>query len=114
MPWLTVEKRLDPTVSDEQWLAARRELPDAEKALQRARDDLAARRRALPWRRIDANYTFDFYKAEDATRYHTLSTYARGLDPLNPVYQLLDLVPKGRDEEDLPYGMDWVRRHDEY
>ncbi|MGI9234404.1 MAG: DUF899 family protein [Woeseiaceae bacterium] len=33
---------------------------------------------------------------------------------MNPVYQLLDLVPKGRDEDELPSAMDWLRRHDEY
>ena len=27
---------------------------------------------------------------------------------------LLDLVPKGRDENDGPYKMDWVRHHDQY
>ena len=41
-------------------------------------------------------------------------TCARGLDPYNATYQLLDIVPKGRDEQDLPYPQDWVRRHDEY
>jgi predicted dithiol-disulfide oxidoreductase (DUF899 family) len=46
--------------------------------------------------------------------FHTYSCYARGLDALNAAYQLLDLVPKGRDEAGLPYGMSWVRRHDEY
>ncbi len=46
--------------------------------------------------------------------YHTYSTYARGLDPYNTTYQLLDLVPKGRDEDDLPYPQDWVKRRDEY
>lgn len=46
--------------------------------------------------------------------FHTYSTFSRGLDTLNPVYQLLDLVPKGRDEDTLPYPMDWVRRHDSY
>ena len=30
------------------------------------------------------------------------------------VYTLLDLVPKGRDEEQQSYGMEWVRLHDEY
>ena len=48
------------------------------------------------------------------TVFHTYSTYARGLDPYNATYQLLDIVPKGRDEDGLPYPMDWVRRHDEY
>jgi predicted dithiol-disulfide oxidoreductase (DUF899 family) len=27
---------------------------------------------------------------------------------------MLDLAPKGRDEEALPWSMAWVRRHDEY
>jgi predicted dithiol-disulfide oxidoreductase (DUF899 family) len=46
--------------------------------------------------------------------YHSYSTYGRGLDPYNATYQLLDIVPKGRDEQDLPYPQDWVKRHDEY
>ena len=29
-------------------------------------------------------------------------------------YHILDLVPKGRDEEKLEYGMEWVRHHDRY
>jgi len=45
---------------------------------------------------------------------HTYSCYARGLDPLNGTYQLLDLVPKGRDEAALPAPMAWLRLHDEY
>ncbi len=227
-------------VSDTDWLSARRELLEEEKAFQEARDALAARRRELPWRKVSDNYEFDgehgkvtllelfgdcsqlmiyhfmyhpdweegckscsfwadgydgsvaHLKARDVSlvavsrapldrllayrdrmgwsfpwvsscgssfnydfdvsftpeevesgkaRYnyregarvgpempglsvfarddsghvfHTYSTYARGLDPFNPAYQLLDLVPKGRDEDDLPYPMDWVRRHDEY
>ena len=27
---------------------------------------------------------------------------------------MLDIVPKGRDEADLPYGMAWVRHNDKY
>jgi len=47
--------------------------------------------------------------------YHTYSAYARGfLDALNGAYQLLDLVPKGRDEEKLDFSMEWLRRRDEY
>ncbi len=230
---------MSEVVSEAEWLAARRELLDAEKALQSARDELAARRRSLPARRVDDypftgadgptslaalfgacsqlivyhfmyhpdwdagckscsfwadsydgvvahlaardvafavvsrgplekllayrdrmgwsfrwvssesgtfNYDFNvsftpeaiesgdtmynyvaraarieelpglsvFRKNSDGTIDHTYSTYSRGLDPLNPVYQMLDLVPKGRDEDDLPYPMDWLRRHDEY
>jgi hypothetical protein len=29
-------------------------------------------------------------------------------------YQLLDLVPKGRDEDGLAFSMSWVRHHDKY
>jgi len=46
--------------------------------------------------------------------FHTYSCYSRGLDWLNPAYQLLDLVPKGRDEAGLPHPMAWVRLHDQY
>ena len=226
-------------VDDAAWLAARKDLLDQEKAFQKARDELAAKRRELPWRKIDTDYIFEaeggpkslrdlfgdatqllvchfmFHPEWDAgckscsfwadsydgsrvhlqardvalvaisraplgllVRYrermgwtfpwvssasnsfnydfhvsfsrrqidageahynygkgnakieelpgisvfarerdevfHTYSTYARGLDPFNATYQLLDIVPKGRDEADLPYPQDWVRRHDEY
>jgi predicted dithiol-disulfide oxidoreductase (DUF899 family) len=33
---------------------------------------------------------------------------------VNGAYQLLDLVPKGRNETDLPHPMSWVRHHDKY
>ena len=46
--------------------------------------------------------------------FHTYSCYSRGLDMLNPTYQLLDLVPKGRDEAGLPHPMAWLKLHDEY
>jgi len=46
--------------------------------------------------------------------YRTYSCYSRGLDTLMGVYQLLDLVPKARDEDGLDFSMTWVRRHDEY
>jgi len=46
--------------------------------------------------------------------YHTYSTYGRGLDIIIGAYNMLDLAPKGRDEDDLPWSMAWVRRHDEY
>jgi predicted dithiol-disulfide oxidoreductase (DUF899 family) len=225
--------------TDDEWLAARRELLKEEKVFQKARDALARKRRELPWRKIDVDYVFDteagprtlielfggvsqllvyhfmfhpdwqegckscsfwadsyngsvphlrardvsliaisrasldkllnyrerlgwsfpwvssagnsfnydfgvsftpeqiqagtteynyrvasgqaeelpgisvFARDGDAV-FHTYSTYARGLDPYNATYQLLDIVPKGRDESDLPYSMDWLRRHDEY
>jgi predicted dithiol-disulfide oxidoreductase (DUF899 family) len=55
-----------------------------------------------------------FSRDRDGGLYHTYSCYARGLDMLNTAYHYLDLVPKGRDEADLPYTMSWVRLHDEY
>jgi predicted dithiol-disulfide oxidoreductase (DUF899 family) len=45
---------------------------------------------------------------------HTYSSYARGLDILVGTYNFLDMAPKGRDEDALPWTMAWVRRHDEY
>lgn len=55
-----------------------------------------------------------FARDADGAVYHTYSCYARGLDTLNGCYQLLDLVPKGRDEAELPMPMAWVRHHDRY
>lgn len=55
-----------------------------------------------------------FAKDTDGAAFHTYSAYARGLDPLNGAYQVLDLVPKGRDEDDLPWTMAWLHRHDAY
>ena len=42
-----------------EWLAARRALLDAEKTLTRQSDELARRRQALPWVRVDKTYRFD-------------------------------------------------------
>jgi len=44
----------------------------------------------------------------------TYQTFSRGLDMLNVGYHLLDLTPKGRDEDELDFSMSWLRRHDEY
>jgi predicted dithiol-disulfide oxidoreductase (DUF899 family) len=55
-----------------------------------------------------------FAKDAAGDLFHTYSCYARGLDPLNGAYQLIDLLPKGRDEDGLAHPMAWVRRHDKY
>jgi len=55
-----------------------------------------------------------FRRGDGGEIYHTYSTYARGLDMLNSAYHLLDLTSKGRDEQDLPWPMAWVKRHDRY
>ena len=56
-----------------------------------------------------------FYKDTAGTVFHSYSTYGRGLDAFMVNYQFLDIVPKGRDEDELkPHRQAWVRRHDEY
>ena len=55
-----------------------------------------------------------FYRDDDGAIYHTYSAYSRGIDAINGAYQILDLVPKGRDEAGLPYSMAWLERHDSY
>src|SRR5205807_1580497 len=46
--------------------------------------------------------------------FHTYSTYGRGVEVMMGTYRLLDLTPKGRDERDTFYKMEWVRHHDRY
>lgn len=56
-----------------------------------------------------------FYKDETGKIFHTYSTYGRGLEGLLGQYTILDLVPKGRDEDCMaPHPMAWVRHHDRY
>ena len=55
-----------------------------------------------------------FAKDKDGAVFHTYSAYARGLDIIVGTYNLLDMVPKGRDEDRLPRTMSWIKRHDEY
>lgn len=55
-----------------------------------------------------------FYKDMDGAVYHTYSTYGRGSEGTLGVYALLDIAPKGRDEDDLPWPMAWVKHHDRY
>src|SRR5256886_6585419 len=47
------------TGTRKEWLAARLELLDAEKALTRRGDELAKRRQELPWVRIEKEYRFE-------------------------------------------------------
>lgn len=55
-----------------------------------------------------------FEKDAEGNVFHTYSSYGRGLETFLGVYQLLDIVPKGRDEGDLPYSMAWIKHHDKY
>ena len=55
-----------------------------------------------------------FFKDASGAIYHTYSTYGRGLDEVMNTYNVLDMVPKGRDEDKEPHIMAWVRHHDKY
>jgi predicted dithiol-disulfide oxidoreductase (DUF899 family) len=55
-----------------------------------------------------------FIKDDAGDVFHTYSTYGRGVEVMMGTYAMLDLTPKGRDENDGPYKMDWVRHHDRY
>src|ERR671935_439042 len=48
-----------PIVSPEDWKAAREELLVEEKAVTRARDALAAKRRRMPWMAVEKDYRFE-------------------------------------------------------
>ena len=55
-----------------------------------------------------------FYKDKDGNIFHTYSAYARGSENTINTYNYLDYVPKGRDEDRLPFTMAWLRHHDRY
>jgi len=55
-----------------------------------------------------------FYKNEAGEVFHTYSTFGRGVEVMMGTYYMLDLAPKGRDEREVPYKMEWVRHHDRY
>jgi predicted dithiol-disulfide oxidoreductase (DUF899 family) len=55
-----------------------------------------------------------FYKDESGDIFHTYSAYARGTETTVNTYNYLDLAPKGRDEDALPFTMSWLRHHDRY
>lgn len=76
--------------------------------------------------KVDYNYTQQsfgsteapgisvFHKDNDGTVYHTYSVYGRGVELMMGAYRILDLTPKGRDEDKLEHTMEWVRYHDSY
>jgi predicted dithiol-disulfide oxidoreductase (DUF899 family) len=55
-----------------------------------------------------------FYKNDAGEVFHTYSTYGRGVEVMMGAYNLMDLTPKGRDEDHLSFTMEWVRHHDRY
>jgi predicted dithiol-disulfide oxidoreductase (DUF899 family) len=64
-------------VSESEWLAARKVLLAAEKEFSRQRDALSARRRELPWVKVEKNYVFDGPKGKES-----LSDLFRGKNQL--------------------------------
>lgn len=62
----------------------------------------------------EAGGTSVFFRNESGEVFHTYSTYGRGGEPLLGVYDFLDLVPKGRDEDGLEWPTAWLRHHDRY
>ena len=55
-----------------------------------------------------------FSRNDQGEVFHTYSTYGRGVEVMMGTYAMLDLLPKGRDEDHLSYTMEWVRHHDRY
>jgi predicted dithiol-disulfide oxidoreductase (DUF899 family) len=55
-----------------------------------------------------------FFKNGAQEIFHTYSRYGRGVEVMMGAYSLLDLTPKGRDEREVEYKMEWVRHHDRY
>lgn len=52
-----------------------------------------------------------FYKNDAGEIFHTYSTYARGGEEALTTFMMMDLTPKGRNEEGT---MSWIRHHDKY
>ncbi len=46
--------------------------------------------------------------------FHTYSTFGRGVEVMMGTYNMLDLTPKGRNENEEGHKMEWVRHHDRY
>jgi predicted dithiol-disulfide oxidoreductase (DUF899 family) len=55
-----------------------------------------------------------FHKDAAGGIYHTYSVHGRGVEVQMGTYRILDLAPKGRDEDHLDFSMAWVRYHDRY
>ncbi len=56
----------------------------------------------------------DYHVSFTKEDFHTYSAYARGTEMTMSTYNYLDYVPKGRDEDSLPFTMAWIRHHDRY
>jgi predicted dithiol-disulfide oxidoreductase (DUF899 family) len=70
--------------------------------------------RPLPRPMTDVPGFTMFSKRADGAIYQTYNVQGRGQDIINGAYNMLDFTAKGRDEDGLPFSMQWVRLHDEY
>jgi predicted dithiol-disulfide oxidoreductase (DUF899 family) len=55
-----------------------------------------------------------FVRNDRGEVFHSYSTYGRGVEVMMGTYPLIDLTPKGRDEDGQTHTMAWVRHHDRY
>ena len=55
-----------------------------------------------------------FHQPANGDIFHTYSVYGRGVELMMGAYRILDLTPKGRDEDGLDWPQMWVRHHDRY
>jgi predicted dithiol-disulfide oxidoreductase (DUF899 family) len=81
---------------------------------ERARGEVLYNYRMQPFPHEEAPGISVFWKDEDGEVFHTYSTYGRGVELMMGTYDFLDIAPKGRDEDALPYTMAWVKHHDRY
>jgi len=56
------------TGTREEWLAERLDLLKAEKELTRLGDEIARRRQALPWVRVEKDYRFETAQGEESLK----------------------------------------------
>jgi hypothetical protein len=71
-------------------------------------------RTALCHRALSPTHGLAVLKDDANEVFHTYSTYGRGVEVMMATYNMLDLTPKGRDERDVEYKMEWLRHHDRY
>ena len=81
---------------------------------QRARGAVPYNYQLQPFPHEEAPGISVFIRDDAGTVFHTYSRYGRGVEVMMGTYALLDLMPRGRDEDALAYGMEWVRHHDRY
>jgi len=83
-------------------------------------EDMEAERAFYNYRRgnpgmTDLSGDSVFFKDESGAIYHTYSTFGRGGEEFLGIYRLLDVMPKGRDENGPYHSLaDWVKPHDRY